>query len=97
LSGALKLKVQSLLANMLGSAVPIRVESVSVPAYVLVVEDEALLRMAAVEMVAEAGFEALEAANATEAMEILERRLDIRIVFSDIDMPRGIDGMKLAP
>jgi len=62
----------------------------------LVVEDEPLLRMAAVDMVEEAGFEPVEAADATEAVRILEARFDIRIVFSDIDMPRGIDGMKLA-
>ena len=52
--------------------------------------------MAAVDMVEDAGFEAVEAADATEAVQILESRLDIRIVFTDIDMPRGIDGMKLA-
>lgn len=63
---------------------------------VLVVEDEALLRMAAADMVETAGFEVVEAANATEAVVMLESRLDIRIVFSDIDMPMGIDGMKLA-
>ena len=43
---------------------------------VLVVEDEPLLRMTAVDMVEEAGFEALEA-DATQAVEILEKRLDI--------------------
>jgi CheY-like chemotaxis protein len=63
---------------------------------VLVVEDEPLLRMAAADMVENAGFIPVEAANATEAVHILESRLDIRIVFSDIDMPLGIDGMKLA-
>lgn len=63
---------------------------------ILVVEDEPLLRMAAVDMIEEAGFDVVAAADATEAVEILERRLDIRIVFSDIDMPRGMDGMKLA-
>ncbi|GAB4064799.1 hypothetical protein GCM10028812_05270 [Ancylobacter sonchi] len=52
--------------------------------------------MTAVDMVEEAGFEALEAADATEAIQILEARLDICIVFTDIDMPRGMDGMKLA-
>ena len=62
----------------------------------LVVEDEPILRMTAVDMVEDAGFEALEAADATEAVQILETRLDIRIVFTDINMPRGIDGMKLA-
>ncbi len=66
------------------------------PVVVLVVEDEPLLRMAAVDMIREAGFDVLEAADATEAITILESRLDIRIVFSDIDMPRGMDGMKLA-
>ncbi len=63
---------------------------------ILIVEDEPLLRMAAVDMVEDAGFEAVEAADATEAVRILETRMDIRIVFTDIDMPRGMDGMKLA-
>ncbi|HEY0253276.1 MAG TPA: response regulator [Kofleriaceae bacterium] len=63
---------------------------------VLVVEDEPLLRMAAMDMVEDAGFEAIEAASADEAVLILENRLDIRIVFTDIDMPHGMDGMKLA-
>ena len=63
---------------------------------VLVVEDEPLLRMAAVDMVEAAGFRALEAADATEAIAILESRLDVGIVFSDIDMPRGMDGLRLA-
>jgi CheY-like chemotaxis protein len=63
---------------------------------VLVVEDEPLLRMAGVDMVESAGFEVVEAANATEAVRILEFRPDIRIVFSDIDMPAGASGMKLA-
>ena len=63
---------------------------------VLVVEDEPLLRMLAVYVVECAGFEALEAADATQAVGILEQRPDIRIVFTDIDMPRGMNGVKLA-
>ncbi len=63
---------------------------------VLVVEDEPILRMMAVDMVEGAGFEAVEATDATQAVSILESRPDIRIVFSDIDMPRGMDGMRLA-
>ena len=65
-------------------------------AVVLIVEDEPVLRMAAVDMVEEAGFEAVEAASATEAIGILEQRKDIHIVFTDINMPHGIDGMRLA-
>ncbi|WOI56094.1 response regulator [Palleronia sp. LCG004] len=63
---------------------------------VLVVEDEPILRMCAVDIVEDAGFEALEAADAQQAIDILEHRPDIRIVFSDIDMPGGIDGVTLA-
>lgn len=63
---------------------------------VLVVEDEPLLRLFAAQVVEDAGYEPLEAANAAEAIAILESRPDIRIVFTDIDMPGGLDGMKLA-
>lgn len=65
-------------------------------AIVLVVEDEPLLRMMAVDLVEGAGFEAVEAADADEATRILEARTDIRIVFTDIDMPGSMDGIKLA-
>jgi DNA-binding LytR/AlgR family response regulator len=43
-----------------------------------------------------AGYIAIEASNADEAIAILEARKDIRIVFSDIDMPGSMDGLKLA-
>jgi CheY-like chemotaxis protein len=51
---------------------------------VLVVEDEFVMRMNAAEMIAEAGFEVVEAANADEAITILEARPDIHVVFTDI-------------
>src|SRR6476661_7097025 len=63
---------------------------------VLIVEDEALLRMDAVDMIAAAGFEAVEAANADQAIEILEARPDVAVVFTDIQMPGSMDGLKLA-
>src|SRR6476661_1052202 len=53
---------------------------------VLIVEDEFLLRMDAVEMIAAAGFEVVEAGNADEAIEILQARRDITVVFTDIQM-----------
>lgn len=65
-------------------------------AIVLVVEDEPILRMLAVDIVEEAGFEAIEASDANEAVAILEARADIRLVFTDVDMPGGMDGLKLA-
>jgi CheY-like chemotaxis protein len=63
---------------------------------VLIVEDEALVRMAAVDMVEEAGFEVLEATNADEAILLLEARRDITVVFTDIEMPGSMDGLRLA-
>jgi CheY-like chemotaxis protein len=63
---------------------------------ILVVEDEHLLRVTAVEMVEEAGFKALEASDAQEAIRILESRNDIRAVFTDVEMPGSMDGLKLA-
>ncbi len=63
---------------------------------VLIVEDESLLRMDAVDMIAAAGFEAVEAANADQAIDILEARRDIAVVFTDIQMPGSMDGLKLA-
>lgn len=71
-------------------------ESEAAGPVVLVVEDEALLRMNAVEMIEDAGFQALDAADADEAITILETRDDIRVVFTDIDMPGSMDGIKLA-
>lgn len=63
---------------------------------VLVVEDEPLIRLAAMSLVEDSGFEALEATNADEAIAILEARQDVRVVFTDIDMPGSMDGIKLA-
>lgn len=63
---------------------------------ILVVEDELLIRMHAVEMIEHAGFEVVEAANADEAISILEARSDITVIFTDIQMPGSMDGLKLA-
>ena len=63
---------------------------------VLVVEDEWLLRLIAVELVEDAGFVALQAVNADEAIVILENRVDIAVIFTDVDMPGTMDGLKLA-
>jgi two-component system, response regulator PdtaR len=63
---------------------------------VLIVEDDTLLRMLAVEIVEEAGFVAIEAADADEAIALLERRPDIALLLTDIDMPGSMNGLKLA-
>jgi two-component system, response regulator PdtaR len=66
------------------------------PISVLVVEDEFLSRLHAVNLVEDAGYTAVEASNAEEAIAILEARKDICIVFTDVDMPGTMDGLKLA-
>jgi CheY-like chemotaxis protein len=63
---------------------------------VLIVEDEPLLRMLAAEVVEDAGFIALEAGDADEAVALLESRPDISLLFTDISMPGSMDGLKLA-
>src|ERR1700704_3817757 len=63
---------------------------------VLVVEDEMMLRMRAVDIVEDAGFTPIEAVNADDALAILESRSDIELLFTDIQMPGSIDGLMLA-
>jgi two-component system, response regulator PdtaR len=63
---------------------------------ILVVEDETFIRMDVVEMLRAAGFHVLEAINAYEAIQMLERNSDVRVIFTDIDMPGSMNGLKLA-
>jgi CheY-like chemotaxis protein len=63
---------------------------------VLVVEDDMMLRMRAVDMVADAGYSSVEAVDADEAFAILQARSDIALLFTDIQMPGSMDGLQLA-
>jgi two-component system, response regulator PdtaR len=63
---------------------------------VLIVEDELLVRMDAADIIRSSGFTVVEARNADEAILILEDRPDITLVFTDIQMPGSMDGLKLA-
>ena len=63
---------------------------------VLVVEDEMMLRMRAVDIVEDAGFSPIEAVSADDALAILESRSDIELLFTDIQMPGRMDGLELA-
>ena len=63
---------------------------------VLIVEDEFLVRVFAVDIAEEAGFSAVEAADADEAIRVLQNRPDIRVVLADIDLPGYLDGLELA-
>lgn len=63
---------------------------------VLVVEDEALILYSVAEELRDAGFEVLEAANADVAMGLMETHPEVRILFTDINMPGSMDGLKLS-
>lgn len=71
-------------------------DELSLASIVLIVEDDMLLRMHAAEMIEEAGFQVIEAENADVAMGVLENRADVCIMFTDIDMPGSMNGLKLA-
>lgn len=63
---------------------------------IIVVDDEALIRMHGASMLEDAGYSVVEAANADEAIAILEGTTDVRLLFSDVDMPGSMNGVALA-
>ncbi|QPC88835.1 response regulator (plasmid) [Mesorhizobium sp. NBSH29] len=63
---------------------------------ILVVEDEFLIRMDLVDYLSVEGFEVFEAAHADEAIAILEANDQIQVMFTDVDMPGSMDGLKLS-
>ena len=63
---------------------------------VLIVEDEPLIRLAAVYQIEDAGFEVYEAGSADAAIALLEVHKEICLIFTDVDMPGSMDGLKLA-
>ena len=66
------------------------------PSVVLVVEDEGLVRMIAVDMLQDEGYTVLEVATADDAWPLLEDRSDIGVLFTDVNMPGHMDGLTLA-
>ena len=63
---------------------------------VLVVEDEPLVRLLVSEVLTDSGFKVLEAANAGEALTILNAGIAVHVLYADVDMPPGINGYELA-
>lgn len=63
---------------------------------VIVVEDEMIVRMYIAMSLQDEGFTVLEASNADEAIRLLDTHPEIRLMFTDIDMPGSMDGLKLA-
>jgi CheY-like chemotaxis protein len=63
---------------------------------VLVVEDEPFVRLFGADLLEQAGFAVLQASNADEALHLLETHPEVRVVFSDVEMPGSLDGLGLA-
>ncbi|HEY4274157.1 MAG TPA: response regulator [Rhizomicrobium sp.] len=63
---------------------------------ILIVEDNLVIRMDLVDQAERDGFTVFEAGTADQAIAILEAHRDIRLVFTDIEMPGSMDGLKLA-
>lgn len=63
---------------------------------ILVIEDEPLIRMTVADDLRDAGFEVLDVGNADEALRLLEKQSSIHAIFTDIDMPGTLDGLRLA-
>jgi CheY-like chemotaxis protein len=67
------------------------------PQTVLVVENEVLVRMAVAQQLRDCGYRVIEAADADEALTVLQHgNASIHIVLSDVEMPGSMDGFALA-
>lgn len=66
------------------------------PPLVLIVEDDFLVRMDTAEMVKRAGFRVIEAGDADEAIRLLGEHSDIAAIFTDVEMPGSMNGLRLA-
>ena len=63
---------------------------------VLVVEDEPLIAACVEDDLIDAGYDVVVAVNADQALKLLESRNDITTLFTDVDMPGTLDGLKLS-
>ena len=63
---------------------------------VLIVEDEFLIRLTLAEVLADEGYEVLEAESGDEAAEMLDLDEDIAVLLTDIQLPGNLDGRALA-
>ena len=63
---------------------------------ILLVEDEPLVQWVAREILEESGHEVIPARTADEALQILQSRKDVGLLFTDVDMPGSLNGMELA-
>jgi two-component system, response regulator PdtaR len=66
------------------------------PQIIVIVEDEVLLRLDSAEFLRDGGYEVREAANASQAMDLLRSELSVDLLFTDINLGKGLSGIELA-
>src|SRR6476646_9187480 len=62
---------------------------------ILVVEDEAAIRLMIAEALRAEGFGVVEAGSGDEALTVLESGTRVNLVFTDVRMPGTLDGLAL--
>lgn len=73
-----------------------RTDAHRVAPLVMVVDDEVLIRLIAVDMLHDAGFRVVEACSADEAVTLLATDIECDLIFTDVNMPGAMDGLGLA-
>ena len=63
---------------------------------VLLVDDEPAVRLVACDSLEEAGFEVVQADSAGAALDVMHKRSDVGVLFTDVNMPGDLDGLDLA-
>jgi len=91
-----KYKYDEVRARALSNAFPIGSSLSRGPATVLIVEDEALVRISGAGMFADAGFRVIEAVDSNEALECLVMDSEVHVLFTDVNLPGISDGLALA-
>jgi two-component system, response regulator PdtaR len=82
--------------SMVGARVELRLgQEAEVKPAILVVDDEVLVRMMIADKLRNAGYAVVEAADADEAIDVLARTLNVKLVLTDIQMPGSMDGVGL--
>ncbi len=76
--------------------VPVPAYGAETPVRILIVDDEALIRLLAADALRDAGFTVIEASHAEEALSYIASGAAVDLVFTDVQMPGPIDGLGLA-
>lgn len=81
---------------MMTDPIPPQADPVAARVRVLVVEDEFLIRLTLSEVLADEGYDVLEAESGDEALLLLQANPGVRVLLTDVQLPGSLDGRALA-